>query len=282
MTDPLEPQTSEPTAPLAEDQRPPTPVPSATGTGQMKADTGKRALAFIIDIAVAWLLSAVIPTFIGPLLGALYLLLRDGFAFEYMDGRSLGKRLIGLRPVRLDGGKVDLATSASRNWTIALASLAGSFGIFGVLITLGLVLLLIMTVLGVSGMSTATLELTMAGNAQAQQIAFQAAETGIEIALSQGSFNTLTATALPRETLVIPDRNFDTVDVEIEFEDTSLVPDKAFSLGVGSGIAAYHFNATAVAESARAGIGAANDTDRDASAVHTQAFYVVGPEAPTL
>ena len=143
MTDPLEPQTSEPTAPLAEDQRPPTPVPSATGTGQTKADTGKRALAFIIDIAVAWLLSAVIPTFIGPLLGALYLLLRDGFAFEYMDGRSLGKRLIGLRPVRLDGGKVDLATSASRNWTIALASLAGSFGIFGVLITLGLVLLLI-------------------------------------------------------------------------------------------------------------------------------------------
>ena len=143
MTDPLEPQTSEPTAPLAEDRRPATPVPSATGTGQTKADTGKRALAFIIDIAIAWLLSAVIPTFIGPMLGALYLLLRDGFAFEYMDGRSLGKRLIGLRPVRLDGGKVDLATSASRNWTIALASLAGSFGIFGVLITLGLVLLLI-------------------------------------------------------------------------------------------------------------------------------------------
>ena len=130
MSDPLEPQTSEPAPPPVEDRRPPTPMPATPPTGPVKADTGKRALAFIIDIAVAWLLSAVIPTFIGPMLGALYLLLRDGFAFEYMDGRSLGKRLIGLRPVRLDGGKMDLATSASRNWTIALASLAGSFGIF--------------------------------------------------------------------------------------------------------------------------------------------------------
>jgi hypothetical protein len=87
---------------------------------------------------------------------------------------------------------------------------------------------------------------------------------------------------LPQRPIDVTGRDFDTVDVEIEFEDTSLVPDKAFSLGVGSGIAAYHFTATAVAESARAGVGAANDTDRDASAVHTQAFYVVGPEAPTL
>lgn len=146
MSDPLEPGATEPVTPPA------TPLADTPGartgpdggpTGHAKADTGKRALAFIIDLAVAWVLSAVIPTFIGPLLGALYLLLRDGFSFEYMDGRSLGKRLIGLRPVRLDGGKMDFGTSASRNWTIALASLAGSFGVFGVLITLGLVLLLI-------------------------------------------------------------------------------------------------------------------------------------------
>lgn len=143
MTDPLEPAASEPVTPHVEEPRPGAQGPVTGPTDHVKADTGKRALAFIIDIAVAWLLSAVIPTFIGPMLGALYLLLRDGFAFEYMDGRSLGKRLIGLRPVRLDGGKMDLATSASRNWTIALASLAGSFGIFGVLVTLGLVLLLI-------------------------------------------------------------------------------------------------------------------------------------------
>jgi len=58
-----------------------------------------------------------------------------------------------------------------------------------------------------------------------------------------------------------------------------MVPDRAFSLGVGSGISAYHFIATATAESKRAsGI----STDRDASAIHTQAFYVVGPESPIL
>jgi len=71
----------------------------------------------------------------------------------------------------------------------------------------------------------------------------------------------------------------DTVNSEIAFESSTMVPDRAFSLGVGSGIAAYHFIATATAESLRQ---AGNTTDRDATAVHTQAFYVVGPEAPTL
>ncbi len=143
MTDRPEPVQPDPYVPEpATGQEPPAPM--GTTGGHVKADTGKRALAFIIDVAVAWVLSAVIPTFVGPLLGALYLLLRDGFDFEYMDGRSLGKRLIGLRPVRLDGGKMDMATSVSRNWTIALASLAASFGVFGLIITLGLVLLLVL------------------------------------------------------------------------------------------------------------------------------------------
>jgi hypothetical protein len=69
------------------------------------------------------------------------------------------------------------------------------------------------------------------------------------------------------------------VEARVEFEDSTLVPDRAFSLGVGSGIAAYHFIATAQAESRRDPGG---DTARDASAVHTQAFYVVGPESPAL
>ena len=65
----------------------------------------------------------------------------------------------------------------------------------------------------------------------------------------------------------------------IFFEDTTLVPDRAFSMGVGSGVAAYHFNAIATAKSERdPGV----TTDRDAFAVHTQAFYVVGPEASPL
>lgn len=148
----------------------------------------------------------------------------------------------------------------------------------GAALVVGLILLVVVTVLAISGMNTATTELALARNDQNYENAFQAAETGIEFALSQGSFNTLAPTQL--NDIEVPARQNDIVNVELEFEDTSLVPDKAFSLGVGSGIAAYHFNATAIAESARAGGGV--QTDRDASAVHTQAFYVVGPEAPTL
>ena len=147
----------------------------------------------------------------------------------------------------------------------------------GAALVVALILMLVMTVLGVSGMSTATLELTMAGNAQNQQDAFQAAETGLETALARGSFDTAGIT-IPTQTIVVPDRAFDTVQVRIEFEDTTIVPDKAFSLGAGSGIAAYHFNATATADSARG----SGETDRDASAVHQQGFYVVGPGTPTL
>ncbi|MEX2494909.1 MAG: PilX N-terminal domain-containing pilus assembly protein [Woeseia sp.] len=149
----------------------------------------------------------------------------------------------------------------------------------GAALVVGLILLVVVTVLAISGMNTATTELALARNDQNYENAFQAAETGIEWALAQGSFNTLLVKNL-QQTIDVESRKFDTVDVAIEFEDTSLVPDKAFSLGVGSGIAAYHFNATATAKSARAGAG--NDTDRDASALHTQAFYVVGPESPTL
>jgi hypothetical protein len=54
----------------------------------------------------------------------------------------------------------------------------------GAALVTGLILLLILTVLGISGMNMATLELAMANNVQARALAFQAAETGIDIALS--------------------------------------------------------------------------------------------------
>ncbi len=144
----------------------------------------------------------------------------------------------------------------------------------GAALIVGLILLVVVTVLAISGMNTATTELAIARNDQNYENAFQAAETGIEFALSQGRFDTLAPTTLQQNVI----RN-DDVETVIVFETATLVPDRAFSLGVGSGIAAYHFTATATAESARA---AGVETDRDASAVHTQAFYVVGPEAPTL
>lgn len=144
----------------------------------------------------------------------------------------------------------------------------------GAALVVGLILLVVITVLAISGMNTATTELAMARNNQNYENAFQAAETGLETALAQGAFNTIAGT-----TVTTPINDNDSVTTQIQFENTTSVPDKAFSLGVGSGIAAYHFIATATAESRR---DPGNTTDRDSNAVHTQAFYVVGPQAPTL
>ncbi len=144
----------------------------------------------------------------------------------------------------------------------------------GAALVVGLILLVVITVLAVSGMSTATTELAMARNDQNYENAFQAAETGLEQVLAMGSFNTVANTTLTQYIT-----NNESFTAQIVYESQTLVPDRGFSLGVGSGIAAYHFNATATAESKRLPGGT---TDRDSSAVHTQSFYVVGPESPTL
>ncbi len=54
----------------------------------------------------------------------------------------------------------------------------------GAALVIGLILLLVLTLLAVTGMNTASSELIMAGNEQFRQNAFQAAEAGIEQAIS--------------------------------------------------------------------------------------------------
>ena len=104
----------------------------------------------------------------------------------------------------------------------------------GAALVVGLLLLVVITVLAISGMNTATTELAMARNDQNYENAFQAAETGLENALAQGQFNTVAGGAVP----VMYINSHDSVAAQIQFEDSTLVPDKAFSLGVGSGVAA--------------------------------------------
>ncbi len=145
----------------------------------------------------------------------------------------------------------------------------------GAALIVGLLLLVVITVLAVSGMSTATTELAMARNDQNYENAFQAAETGLESALAQGSFN-------PGATVNVTQyiNSYDSVTAQIAPDgDPTIVPDRAFSLGVGSGVVAYHFLATATAKSERT---PGTPSDRDSSATHTQAFYVVGPQGPQL
>lgn len=147
----------------------------------------------------------------------------------------------------------------------------------GAALVVGLILLVVVTVLAISGMNTATTELAIARNDQNFEYAFQAAETGLEIALSRGFYQTVPETTdLGRHDVVSSPYSVETV---IRFENTTIVPDKAFSLN--NSMAAYHFAAEATAGSTRS-LDTAGDYDRDASAVHTQAFYVIGPGAPSL
>lgn len=144
----------------------------------------------------------------------------------------------------------------------------------GAALVVSLMLLVVITVLAISGMNTATTELALARNDQAYEDAFQAAENGLETALSQGQFQTAGTAALTQTPT-----SHQNIATTIQFETSTVVPDRAFSLGVGSGIAAYHFIATSQAEFRR---DPGNTTDRDSEATHSQAFYIVGPEMSTL
>jgi type IV pilus assembly protein PilX len=146
----------------------------------------------------------------------------------------------------------------------------------GAALVVGLVLLVVVTVLAISGMNTATTELAIARNDQNYENAFQAAESGLAIALSQPSFPT---TGLNLG--VLPINANDEVAVQIQYVDSTMVPEGG-SIGVGAGGAAHHFIATATADSKRAGTASGVDTDRDASAVHTQGFYIIGPDFSSL
>ncbi len=133
----------------------------------------------------------------------------------------------------------------------------------GAALVVGLILLMVLTVLGISSMNTATLELAMAGNTQHHQEAFQAAETGIDISISQRNFNTLLPAVVPVTAL---DAGIDTQAVST-FIVAAPVPNDAFSIGVNIGsVQAFHFDVVAVGRG-----------PRNAVATHTQSFYVVGP-----
>jgi hypothetical protein len=63
----------------------------------------------------------------GALLGAAYLVARDGVEAGPIHFRSVGKYVMGLGLVRLDGRPVNLETSVQRNWMLAVLFVAGPF-----------------------------------------------------------------------------------------------------------------------------------------------------------
>lgn len=137
----------------------------------------------------------------------------------------------------------------------------------GAALVVGLLLLLVLTLLAISGMSTSTLELQMAGNQQYAERSFQAAEIGIEQAFHSGEYNTSKTT--PIAPTVVKTGQPDQYTTTTTFDPATgvtAVPSGGFSMGVGTGFSAYHFNITSTGNSAR-----------DAQSVNVQSFYVVGP-----
>lgn len=136
----------------------------------------------------------------------------------------------------------------------------------GVALVVALVLLAAVTVVTTSAMSTATLQMVMAGNVTSYDLAFQAASSGIDLAIARGGFSVESPGALPLSSL----GDGAATEAVIAFSESTSVPGAAFSLGEGlPGLQAFHFEITAV------GTG-----PRNAVSTQRQGFYVLGPGEP--
>lgn len=139
----------------------------------------------------------------------------------------------------------------------------------GAALVVGMIMLMVLTVLAISGMNTATTELALAQNTQYFENAFQAAESGIEEALSRPDTDwDLTAAGV-----TIARRNVtptSTVETTVVFQIAGpvLEVDKPSSLNT---FEALHFDANADAEATRG-----------ASAQHRQGFYNIAPKSATF
>ncbi len=110
-----------------------------------RVDIGKRAIAMLIDAAIA-LVVGFVPV-AGGIVATAYWLLRDGMDLEFMDHRSIGKKVMKLRPVSLDGQPLDMVASVKRNWMFGLGGLTQLFAMtfigLVIAIPLGLIALVI-------------------------------------------------------------------------------------------------------------------------------------------
>ena len=132
---------------------PPAPQPTAAPPAT-KADIGKRFLAALIDGLLAGGVSLI--PFVGGIAAAAYILVRDGLDLDFMDRRSIGKKLIKLRAVRLDGQPMTVEDSLKRNVTLCVGAIGAIFWIIPVLGWIAAILL------GIIGLILAIIEAIMA------------------------------------------------------------------------------------------------------------------------
>jgi type IV pilus assembly protein PilX len=157
----------------------------------------------------------------------------------------------------------------------------------GAALVVGLILLLVLTLLAISGVTTAALELQMAGNQQYQERAFQAADAGIEQAMASGVFTTDPAAAAaqytdPSGTNPTPKRGSgvqianctnqgSAVEERCEYfirydQQAGMTPVPGGGYSLGTGLQAYHFIVDSYGVDSRSAV-----------AEHQASFYIVGP-----
>jgi len=110
---------------------------SKNGQEHGKADVGKRIIAAIIDGLIGFI-PAFVPV-IGGIAASAYLLTKDALPFiiaknDEWKGKSVGKKLMGLKVVELNGQEIDILVSCKRNITLAIGSISA---IFIVLVVIG-------------------------------------------------------------------------------------------------------------------------------------------------
>ena len=150
----------------------------------------------------------------------------------------------------------------------------------GAALVVGLMMLLALTLIGVTNMGMNSMELRMAGNAQNQTHAFQAAEAGLEVGVGATDANDITTDpqTFPQLDLDMgtPDPNDDSLAV-IDSRFIGLIPGRGsgFTTGVacpGSSperTRCAHFEVRSVGQQAQS----------NASSTQLQGFYVLAPQA---
>lgn len=140
----------------------------------------------------------------------------------------------------------------------------------GAALIVGLLLLLVLTLLAVSSVNTSSLELTMAGNSQMQENAFQAAETGIEQAMFTGIFNPANLVP-PAATAGTVTGSTETYSALISTQ-LSGTPQPALWGNSWNSFVTYHFEVRS----------SGSTTVRASQAINNQGVAVISPWDPTV
>ncbi len=104
-----------------------------------KVDVGNRVLAAVIDGVMSYIIGFI--PIIGAIIGAAYMLLKDGL----FEGQSIGKKVMKLQVITEGDVKADFAVSARRNVIFAIPVIVMIVPVLGWIVApiLGLVILII-------------------------------------------------------------------------------------------------------------------------------------------